>query len=362
MKEKRPVIFYLDNKPEVAHLSPREVLKGYSNRCVEAVLGTRESFVCYRNHYKLDCQAGRIFWKKESHTSITFKSGRIYGALTPDLLSIIIEAFNLDWVNHEWVRHMLKVDKRLWQMVISGKVTNPEDLAKRYSKMYFKGVYSYRTLKNYYSNVNSFAYMGSLWDFFYHTTNPNLFIERLIQISSKTVPFGADREEVNLLKDTLLYCKYDNTKMNPSWSVNRLHIEHQKQIEKDILESPNTFSDKPLAPAFVKDGLELVLSEKDCYIEGCMMQNCVHTCYWPKIARGEYLLARSTAGNKKIDLGMNVRNGDILYDQLHTTHNGTASPELTTMCLDWIADNHDRLLEVVETIKKNNESDMPLPF
>lgn len=92
------------------------------------------------------------------------------------------------------------------------------------------------------------------------------------------------------------------------------------------------------------------------------MQNCVHTCYWPKIARGEYLLARSTVGNKKIDLGMNVYNGDIQYDQLHTTHNGTASPELTTMCLDWIADNHDKLLEVVKTIKKNNESDMPLPF
>lgn len=337
-KTLRPVIFREDTRFSLEDKSLREIIDRPKIAEVLDILGTKDDFVCHSDVYQSACMAGRKFWKRTASASITFKNGRIYGALTPEITRVLKQGFHLDWMNFNYVTRVIRNDKYLWQQVLSGKITNPEMLLKRFSHRYFKGVYSYGTLKKWFSGyINGI----SLWKAYYYTTNPNLFLEKYMDNESAW----------NLYQDVLRYCEYDNSTINPLWSLKRLQEEHQKQIEKSILEEAESLSDRNIAEPFTKDGLSLVLNERECYREGSIMHNCVHTCYWKAIEGGNYLLAKGTIGDTKIDLGIRISRGLLFFDQAHSIYNGTVSNEIVNLCNHWITSNKEELLNIVKQIK-----------
>lgn len=349
-KEKRPIIFYKDSRRPLSELSRLDIVQRDVIGDVIYVGGYGpDNFTAFIKHYK-SCVCGpRVFYKEKLSYSLTVKDRRIYGSLgefVPTLMSV----FHLDWLaSTPWAKSLIGSRKDLWTLVLHGKITNPEALAKAFSKKCFGGAYSYKTLKRYFSNPG----LPSLWDLYYYTTNPELSCQRVI---------GGDCP--SSFSDLLKYCKAFNTKLNPKWSEGRMRAEEQIFIEKWNLHEMEKLhiSDKHIASPYKADNLSLILSEKSCYLEGCKMHNCVHTNYWKYIAQGKYLIARGYINGEYVNFGIILKRGhqgipELAKDQVCLKYNGCPQAETFIMCHAWLDNHQEELLEVISEIKSNTQKD-----
>lgn len=369
---KRPLIYHNvkfygkgdETLEEVSALSYREIVKEVPRiKITTSVSGDRKHFVASWNHRVLTAFGGRIFWKRGSSDYVTYKDGKFYGKITSDVIQAILQAFHLDWITNEgYILRVLTNNKTLWKMVIDEKITNPRSLLRKYSNLYFKGVYSYKVLKSYFISIRN-RELPSLWDGYYHTTNPNLFIERILKDVSKD-----DNVDLSLLRDVIHYCRFDNSKLNPLWSKKRLEEVHQEQIYLDLLDElenqqrklsqssiasyiPEFYGGEEFSKTFKKK--ELILDECNCFKEGLFMHNCIYTCYWDAVKAGRYILIKGDSeDHEHFDLGIRIRQGQAELDQVYARRNHPVSEQVQTDCRLWIAQNQKPLVELAEAIGK----------
>lgn len=339
MKEKRNVLLHRDSRRPISTYTREEVVNMNPSGHTVSILGDPSHWVAFRNSYTLTVLGPRMFWKKTSTSQCTFKDGKIYGDMLP-FRELLLDALHLDWIRTNlWTLEILVARKDLWKEVFKGNITNPESLCKKFSKKYFNGAYSYAALRR----MAQQRYAVNLWDFFYYTVNPNESL--LCALEDEDVRFNS--------QDMLRCCKILNSKINLRWSSKRLHEEHQKQIEQIQKLKIDRMDSAPIAEPFSKDGLSLILSEKDAFLEGMTQHNCIHSCYWRKIKEGNYLVARGVVNGSYIDLGIYVDNG-VQFDQVHTIYNGSPSSEVQNRCREWISKNTQDLLMVSSWIKTHN--------
>lgn len=354
-KQKRNVLYYHSTRPDISGLSRKEIFRGV-RALSEAVYGNnREDFTVVVTSEVLRCLGPKIFWQVTDKYMLTCQKGRLFGSLNTITIDIVVRVFNLNWID-SFCRRLLRTDKRLWLMVIQGKITNPEQLAKRYSKMYFKGVFSYKALKTFYTSMSRLYGEISLYDIYYYTSNQNLFIERC---DNREAP-------LDLIMDTMRYCRIENTKFNPLWSTKRIKEEHSKQIERDMISEMSKYSNECIVPPFVREGLELIISEREAFLESAKMHNCIHHCYWPQIAKGNYAVVRGNINGEYIDMGIAIdRRTSIVgvtFDQLHTIYNGIASIETRQKCLQWLDVYGAEIAKLYLGMKKPNIDVQPFSW
>ena len=363
---KMNVLFRRDERFPIGNLSRIEIVRTRPSAKVVTVMGSKEHFCCFNDMYSLRVLGEKVFWQKVGKSCLTYKDGRFYGDIEP-FKGVICQVFNLNWLtDHKWIYQLLGSKKDLWKSVIQGKITNPEILCKKYSKKYFKGVYSYK-------NIRAFAEYTpniSLWDLYYYCTNPDLGLQYLIAERKKYLDHGWEflesQDEITEsdIRDFMQYCEMlGNSKWNPKWSKKRFIEEHQEQIRKihlaEIEEKPDTL----IAEPYSKGGLSLILDERSCFEEGMKMHNCVHTCYWQKIISGSYIIAKGTVNGEYIDLGIHI--GTVPHiDQVHTIRNGDVSKGVMAKCTQWVDENKDALLNTSNAIRGNKalEEYTTIPF
>lgn len=356
-KEKMNVLFREDTRGPLDEYSREQAIRQEACANVVTISGDMTHWCAFHDSYCLTCIGPRIFWKKTMTVRAGYKDGKLYGSLEL-FKQHLMDIFHLDWVRtNKWTLKLLREDKFFWKQVLTGKITNPEQLAKAYSKKYFQSAYTYKTLKNYFELCPNRV---SLWDFFYYTMNPE---ENLKAIIKKPYLESLDT-------DIIQYAKILNERVDLRWSARRLHEEHQRQIEAVNASKADKFSDEDIATPLKMDGLSLILNEKECFLEGSTMHNCVHSCYWRRITEGNYLLAHGEALGEYVDLGMKILDGEVFLDQVHTIYNGNPSKAAERFCEEWIRLRSLWLLEVSKEIKNNHilESVVdtgeytPLPF
>lgn len=352
-KAKEPkwqALYQTDDRTPVKEITREDAVenpRGAESLYVGIGIKNPKDFTIWKRHYRLMVLGPKIFWKETARLSLTYKDGRFNGNLEA-LTEELCRAFKLDWVStNRWLYRILGDRKDLWKLIVEGKVTNPEALLKAVSKRYFGGVYSYKNLKRW---CKGECRPCSLWEVYYYTVNPDLTLETLC-----TSDYN---ERDYLFEDTLKLAAYFNEKINAKWSLARLREEHQKQLERREVKKLEKFSITNIAPAFEKDGLSLVLNERDCYMEGCNMHNCVHSCYWDEVVAGRYILARGTINGEYVDLGIRVNSsGDELhFNQVHIIYNGSVEEATRLKCEAWIEDNKDKLLEIANLIRAKSKT------
>ena len=311
--------------------------------CAEtiAIYGDKQHWTAFKDYYTLACVGPRVFWKKRRTDQATFKNGKFYGSIEP-FKETLLQVFNLDWLTtNKWALRLMGNKKDLWRGVFDNRITNPEMLCKTISKKYFKGAYSYRTLREMAINQPNIV---SLWDLFYYTTNPEESLKAALK--EGWLP--------SLWNDALSYAKILNEKIDFRWSQRRLNEVHQSQIERLNATKAAEYSDKLIAEPFKAGELSLILDERSCFIESTMMHNCTHRCYWPEVRAGNYLLAHGTVNDEFVDLGMyiNSYDGIVQYDQVHTVYNGGVSPATMLYCEEWIRKNAAALLGIAREIRE----------
>jgi len=326
----------------------RRLLEGYSREDVVthgisgstiAIYGDKSHWTAFKDHYVLTVMGTRLFWKKTKTEQATFKDGKFYGSILP-FREILLGVFHLDWINNnKWTLGILDTRKDIWKLIFQNRITNPEMLAKYFSKKYFKGVYSYRTLKEAFS---AYGLRVSLWDLYYYTINPE---ENLKCLTNSYLRGLGER------RDILYYAKILNEKVDFRWSENRLRRVHQEQIEKLAAAKADKYSSTPIVEPFQEDKLSLILDERSCFIEGNKMHNCVHSCYWRSIEGGQYLIARGEIDDEYVDFGIRLKDKELEVDQIHTMYNGRASNDTLRYCKDWLVRNGEKLFSIIQNIR-----------
>lgn len=341
-KEKLNVLFREDTRGPLDEYSREQAIRQGACAHVITISGDKSHWCAFHDSYALACIGPRIFWKKTMTVRAGYKDGKLYGSLEL-FKQYLIGEFHLDWVRtNSWTLRLLKEDKFFWKQVLSGKITNPEQLAKAYSRKYFQNAYTYKTLKSFFDLCPNRV---SLWDFYYYTVNPE---ENLKVVVGK--PYLEPLET-----DIIQYAKILNEKVDLRWSARRLREEHQRQIETVNASRADEFSDENIATPYKQDGLSLILNEKECFLEGNSMHNCIHSCYWKQVTQGSYLLVKGDVLGQHINLGMNIFKDNITFNQVHTIYNGTVSTAVETFCKEWIRLRSLWLLEVSREIKKNQK-------
>lgn len=347
MKRQGLNVLYRQDSRQPASMFSREhaITRG---GCAEtiAIYGDKQHWMAFKDYYALTCVGPRVFWKKGRTDQATFKNGKFYGSIEP-FKETLLQVFNLDWIlTNKWALRLLGNKKDLWRGVFDNKITNPEMLCKAISKKYFKGAYSYRTLREMATNHPNIA---SLWDLFYYTTNPEENLKAALK--EGWLP--------SLWNDSLQYAKILNEKIDFRWSERRLNEVHQSQIERLNASKAEEYSDECIAEPFRVGKLSLILNERECFMEGNQMHNCVHSCYWKKITAGNYLLAHGAIGDEYVDYGITVNwhEGELFTDQIHTIRNGYASREAIDYCCNWLQDNKNELLTIADEIRRKRLND-----
>lgn len=344
--EKLPLLWKEDTRPCLAEMSRIDIVRQMPCGYKMSIYGTQNHFVYFKDSYLVKIMGPRIFYKETSSVQLTFKNGKFYGTILPGIMSKLLELFGIDWITKsDWCYKILGTNKTLWAMVLKGKITNPESLCKRFSRMYFKGVYSYKNLKELYQG--SRYHDVDLWSLYYYSDNPDLLLRRLLtnEVTTYTV------------RDVFKYCRMYDTKINANWSERRLLEEHDKQMEEESLERASEFSDETITKEhYAEGGLNLLLDERSAFIEGIKMHNCVHSCYWTAIKQGEYLIACGKVDGIHIDLGMRYQNDTLVFEQVSQRHNKSVSENIQSYCEEWITKNQSALRDIVQQIKYNSLS------
>ena len=343
MKQKMNVLFSQDTRGSLNNYTREEAVMQHPCGYTIKIYGDKVHWMAFQDNYVLTVVGPKMFWKKQSTGQATFKNGKLYGDLSL-FRDNLLKVFQLDWILKErWTLNLLGFKKDLWKDVFTGRITNPEKLCKTISKRYFKGAYSYKSLRG----VALVSLPVSLWDIYYHTVNPEEGLKVFLHNhNSRWRP----------LEDVLRYCKILNTKMDPRWSDKRLSQEHQRQIEQVNALKMESISPEYIADEFHSGGLSLILNERECFLEGCSMHNCVHTCYWKKIKRGDYLIAKGMVNGEYVNLGITVNVNDLYLDQVHTIYNGSVISDTRTTCFEWIDNNKEALMEIVYKIRQSRSS------
>lgn len=341
-KEKLNILFHEDTRSTQEEYTREQICKGRcANGTSVSIYGDKEHWTAFKDEYVYTVFGPRMFWKKTISVQATYKNGKFYGSIEP-FIPYLLKVFNIDWIP-KWGRVLLKSDKYLWKQVLSGKITNPEILCKKFSKKYFKGVFSYASLREYAEKGCS----TSLYDIYFYTKNPEESLKWFLHHSYDP-----------LIGDVLNSCKVLNTKMSPMWSERRLKDEHQLQIEEINRAKIENITAEEVALPYSNEGLSLILNERSCYIEGLNMHNCVHSCYWKRIASGDYLLAKGSINGQYVNLGLRAYDGKIVFDQIHTIYNGIPNDDVKQFCTQWINTHREELKEIAEEIKWNNKITM----
>ena len=360
-KEKLPVLYREDTRPNKNDFSRIEIFQKSITGTVSSVVGDTKHWCAFIDYYSLYALGDRIFWKKTISRSVTYKDGRLYGNIEP-FFKLVCKVFKLDWVSgHNCVRHLINDRKDLWQMVLSGKITNPEKLFKYFSKKYFKGAYSYRSLKTLYECPKIIGNFGiTLWDVYYYTTNPELTILNFLKATKDPLnlceeAYPGSTSWKQTFCDTIRHCRMLNQRIDPKWSIKRLRDVRQQQIRIVNLKKIEAINPEPVAPEYQRVGLSLILDERTCFSEGLNMSNCVHS-YWNSIKEGRYLIAKGNINGEHLNIGFRYVGGNIFVDQISNRFNGyfdiTKVPHATVEFTEqWLKTYKQELLEIIKGIK-----------
>lgn len=311
--------------------------------------GTLSHWTAFENGSKATVMGPRKFWRPITSITATFKDGRFYGQWKQFIPYII--RYNifpeLEWIDAA-TYNILDTNKDMWTNVFKGKFTNPEQVFKWFSKRYFKSAFSYKSLREYYKRKSEV----SLYDLWYYIINPELALQKLIALRADIT------DNKRLFLDSLHHAKVLNIKINPAWSRARFELEHQRQIRQIKLEEINSLSADNILPKFSREGLSLITNERECYIEGMNMENCVHSCYWRHVKKGEYLLAHGTVNGEYIDLGITVYSNTVDAEQVHTKYNGTVNLSTRLFCLNWVGRYAKELFDIAKNVAVQKENQL----
>lgn len=265
---------------------------------------------------------GKKLFNKTISKGVTLKCNKLYGNLN-DCGGVRILRYipQFEWISAVSGRfeHLLR-DKNILKQIIRGKITSKTSLLKTAGRIHFKGDYTPKNIETLLTHstlsiydLNAFCKEGARG-----------YLDRLDHIrNTLRIPFN--RYE-RLLHDLIQAHQQigDDYYFSCTWSLERLHKEHQHSILLLKQADFDKCSTKIKVDCIYKEGLPkhvcLIDNERLACEQASIYNNCSYRLYWQRCEQGKYILLLDNIA--KVMVGIVMADGKLSIDQYHTYNNG----------------------------------------
>lgn len=231
---------------------------------------------------------------------------------------------------YEWISQITSTrfggtitNKTLLKEVLLGNITNSESFYKWIIKHSYKGAdIPWKIFRDYASS----GMRLTIFDLTDATTHPAEALTRWLELEKEN-----KWQERNLLEDTIKAALKLKEKINPQWSLKRMHAEHQRQNDAINIRKIEALGNEPITHLLdgydFPEGVKLLNTEREVYLEASYMKHCLHSCYYERMKKGRYIAFSIIIGGERVTLGCSLSSSGcyLQYDQCHSRYNGSSS-------------------------------------
>lgn len=303
------------------------------------------------------CRIGRTFFIKKFQVGsiyITTKSVKI-NFPSRESLAEFLQLLNIKlWKNTiEYWEYNLLNKPSIIKDILTGHVYNDETLWKRYALHAFrlKNV-SWKDFKACYNQH------FNILDLIHFTKN----VDNSLRVLAKECELDSWGARMTLIRDILkLAVKLDQV-IDLNWSDKRLEQFHQEQIR---IVNALAIASKPQTPIFDRlietEHIKMLNSEREIYEEGLNMYHCIHSCYFPRIKRQEYIAFHMTFP-EDCTFGVKILDDQPFLDQIYLKYNKPVQRETSRIVEKFIEKYNEQLLKLLKSPIPVQESTINLRF
>lgn len=322
----------------------------------EYFLKSDDEHLYYKKTHHQICRIGRTFFIKKIQVAsvyITPKSVKI-NFPNKELFVEFLQLLNIKlWKDiREWSEYCILNKPSILKDILTGHIYNDETLWKRYALHAFRlKKVSWKDFKVCYNQH------FNILDLIHFTKNVDNSL-RVLAKECELHPFG----KMATIRDALnLAVKLDQV-IDLNWSDKRLEQFHQEQIR---IVNALTIASKPQTPIFDRlietEHIKMLNNEREIYEEGLTMQHCIHSCYFNKIKKQEYIAFHMTFP-EDCTFGVLIASGEVILDQIYRKYDKPVQDETRQVALDFIKKHSKQLLKLLKSSIPVQESTIDLRF
>ena len=349
----KPVWF--DNFKELSYVEKYNL---YTNQTpiIEHFLKSDDEHLYYKKTCHQICRIGRTFFIKKLQVGsiyITPKSVKI-NFPSRETFAEFLQLLNIKlWKDvRECSEYHLLNKPSILKDILTGHVYNDETLWKRYALHAFK-------LKNVPWKDFKICYNHNfnILDIVHFTKNVDNSL-RILAKEYELNPYG----KITMFRDALnLAVKLDQV-IDLNWSDKRMNQFHQEQIR---IANALAIASKPQTPIFDQlignEHITMLNNEREIYEEGLNMHHCIHSCYFNRIKKQEYIAFHMTFP-EDCTFGVKVASGEIILDQIYLKYDRHVQNETRQVALDFIKKHSKQLSKLLKSPIPVQESTINLSF
>ena len=322
----------------------------------EYFLKSDDEHLYYKKTCHQICRIGRTFFIKKIQIASVYITPKSVKINFPDKKPFIefLSLLNIKlWKDiRECSEYNLLNKPSILKDILTGHVYNDETLWKRYALHAFR-------LKNVSWKDFKICYNQhfNILDLIHFTKN----IDNSLRVLAKECelhPFG----KITTIRDALnLAVKLDQV-IDLNWSDKRLEQFHQEQIR---IVNALAIASKPQTPIFDQlignEHITMLNNEREIYEEGLTMQHCIHSCYFNRIKKQEYIAFHMTFP-EDCTFGVKILDDQPFLDQIYLKYNNPVQRETSRIAEKFIEKYNEQLLKLLKSPIPVQESTLDLRF
>lgn len=224
--------------------------------------------------------------------------------------------------------------------VLTGHIYNDETLWKRYALHAFKlknvSWKDFKTCYNHHFNI---------LDIVHFTKN----VDNSLRILAKECELSPCYGKITVLRDVLKLAVKLNQVVDLNWSDKRMEQFHQEQVRIDNAIKIANMPQNPIFDQIIgNEHITMLNNEREVYEEGLNMHHCIHSCYFHRIKKQEYIAFHMTFP-EDCTFGVKIASGQVVLDQIYLKYDRRVQDETRQAALDFIKKHSKQLSKMLKS-------------
>ena len=187
-------------------------------------------------------------------------------------------------------------------------------------------------------------------------------VDNSLRILAKECELDSWSSRMTLFRDVLQLAVKLGQVIDLNWSDKRMEQFHQEQVR--IINALEIAS-KPQTPIFDQlignEHITMLNNEREIYEEGLNMHHCIHSCYFNRIKKQEYIAFHMTFP-EDCTFGVKIASGEVILDQIYLKYDKRVQDETRQVAIDFIKKHSKQLSELLKFQIPVQESTINLRF
>ena len=328
-----------------------------SDPVFEHFLKSDDEHLYYKKTCHQICRIGRTFFIKKLQVGSIYITPKSVKTNFPsrETFAEFLQLLNIKlWKDtRECSEYHLLNKPSILKDILTGHVYNDETLWKRYALHAFKlknvSWKDFKVCYNHHFNI---------LDLVHFTKN----VDNSLRILAKECELDSWSSRMTLFRDVLQLAVKLGQVIDLNWSDKRMEQFHQEQVR--IINALEIAS-KPQTPIFDQlignEHITMLNNEREIYEEGLNMHHCIHSCYFNRIKKQEYIAFHMTFP-EDCTFGVKIASGEVILDQIYLKYDKRVQDETRQVAIDFIKKHSKQLSELLKFQIPVQESTINLRF